>query len=275
MVNKPSADAGIGIGNVRVAGPNQVGITYVNNTASAVTPSAETYNFCALNEVPSASKITLYGVNVGAVAAVAGAMTVEVANTVNGVFPADVCLGVQKPTLQAGLLTGSGRVSAANTVQIDYANVTASPITPTGSEVYSAAILSEMPGSPLRQYVQTLSPSSVAANTTAEQTFIVNGLVCINSSPSTVVVNKPSGQAGLSIAGARISAANTLCVTYQNNTGAPVTPASEIYTIGNFQAVGTAGGFVSQAASATLQQVVELANELQATCQVTGQLKGA
>ena len=166
-------------------------------------------------------------------------------------------------------------MSAANTVQIDYANVTASPITPTGSEVYSAAILSEMPGSPLRQYVQTLSPSSVAANTTAEQTFIVNGLVCINSSPSTVVVNKPSGQAGLSIAGARISAANTLCVTYQNNTGAPVTPASEIYTIGNFQAVGTAGGFVSQAASATLQQVVELANELQATCQVTGQLKGA
>ena len=43
-VNKPSAQAGLGIAGIRVAGANSVGITFVNPTAGAIVPTAgETY----------------------------------------------------------------------------------------------------------------------------------------------------------------------------------------------------------------------------------------
>lgn len=74
----------------------------------------------------------------------------------------------------------------------------------------------------------TLSPSSVAANTTAEQTFTVPGLL-----PGDIVtVGKPTSQAGLGIVNARVSAANTLAITFSNNTGSPISPtASEVYQV--------------------------------------------
>jgi hypothetical protein len=76
-------------------------------------------------------------------------------------------------------------------------------------------------------YSQELAPASVAANTTAEQTFTVNGL----STNDVVIVNKPSLNAGIGIAGARVSAANTLAITYVNSSGGAVVPTTETYTI--------------------------------------------
>lgn len=74
----------------------------------------------------------------------------------------------------------------------------------------------------------TLSPSAVSANTSAEQTFTVNGL----EAGDHVVVNKPSAQAGLGIVGVRVSAANTLAITFGNFTASPITPtASEVYKV--------------------------------------------
>lgn len=48
--------------------------------------------------------------------------------TVTGVETGDVILAAIKPTLEAGLLIGTAWVSAANTVSIQVANVTGSPI---------------------------------------------------------------------------------------------------------------------------------------------------
>ena len=74
----------------------------------------------------------------------------------------------------------------------------------------------------------TLSPAQVAANTSAEQTFTVNGL----QSGDFVSVNKPTAQAGLGIVGARVSAANTLAITFGNYTGSAITPtASQVYLV--------------------------------------------
>ena len=74
----------------------------------------------------------------------------------------------------------------------------------------------------------TLSPAAVLANTTAEQTFTVNGLV----PGDMAVVTKPTAQAGLGIVGSRVSAANTLAITFSNNTGSSITPtASEVYLV--------------------------------------------
>lgn len=74
----------------------------------------------------------------------------------------------------------------------------------------------------------TLSPAQVAINTTAEQTFTVPGL----RTTDIVTVQKPTAQAGLGIVGARVSAANTLAITFSNNTGGAITPtAAQLYKV--------------------------------------------
>ncbi|MGE5621431.1 MAG: hypothetical protein ACM3VY_00240 [Candidatus Bathyarchaeota archaeon] len=74
----------------------------------------------------------------------------------------------------------------------------------------------------------TLSPAQVAANTTAEQTFTVTGL----KAGDFANVNKPTAQAGLFIAGVRVSADDTLAITFGNATASPITPtASEVYLV--------------------------------------------
>jgi hypothetical protein len=84
---------------------------------------------------------------------------------------------------------------------------------------------------PRFQGVRELSPVEVAAWTTVEQTFAVPG-------PHTdmfVEVQKPTGQAGLGIVGARVSDADELSINFANTTGNPITPtAAEDYTIVGF-----------------------------------------
>jgi hypothetical protein len=76
----------------------------------------------------------------------------------------------------------------------------------------------------------TISPAIVSANTTAEQTFTLSGLVA--STDSIIGVSKPTAQAGLGIVGWRVSADNTIAITFSNNTGSGITPtASQSYTI--------------------------------------------
>lgn len=76
-------------------------------------------------------------------------------------------------------------------------------------------------------YSQLLTPTSVAANTTAEQTFTVSNL----NTNDLVFVNKPSLDAGLGIVNTRVSAANTLAITYINATASPIVPTAETYKI--------------------------------------------
>lgn len=57
--------------------------------------------------------------------------------TVNGLKTTDFIMDVSKPTNQSGLFIAAYQVTAANTLQITYGNCSASPITPTASEVYT------------------------------------------------------------------------------------------------------------------------------------------
>lgn len=73
------------------------------------------------------------------------------------------------------------------------------------------------------------SPSSVAANTTAEQTVTVPGVVL--GQDFVIDVTKPTAQAGLAIGQTRVSAANTVAVVFVNATASPIVPtASQTYT---------------------------------------------
>lgn len=86
-----------------------------------------------------------------------------------------------------------------------------------------------------------LTPSIVAANTTAEQTFTVPGAL---TTDFLAEVNKPTAQAGLGIVGIRITAANTIGITFSNNTGAGITPtAGETYKFLLVRPDSTQSGF--------------------------------
>lgn len=73
-----------------------------------------------------------------------------------------------------------------------------------------------------------LTPAGVLTITSTEQTFTVNGLIVGDF----IQVQKPTAQAGLGIVGSRVTAANTLGITFMNTTAGTITPtAGEVYLI--------------------------------------------
>jgi hypothetical protein len=79
----------------------------------------------------------------------------------------------------------------------------------------------------IAKILQTITPASVAANTTVEQTFTVPGLVLVDN----VDVSTPSLVAGISVTNCRVSAANTLAIQFANNTAGALTPPVGTYNI--------------------------------------------
>lgn len=81
-----------------------------------------------------------------------------------------------------------------------------------------------------------LSPAQVSANTAAEQTFTVTGLLMADSlqpGDQILMITKPTNApAGVFPTTWRVSAADTLAITFANVTGGPLTPtALETYQI--------------------------------------------
>lgn len=72
----------------------------------------------------------------------------------------------------------------------------------------------------------SLTPASVGANTTAEQTFTVQGLL-----PTDFVGVSANVQNGVGIVGARVSANNTLAIRFSNNTAGGLTPTAGVYRV--------------------------------------------
>lgn len=73
----------------------------------------------------------------------------------------------------------------------------------------------------------SIDVASVAANTTAEQTFTIPGL----RTGDFVTVSKSSLSAGLGVVNARVSAADTIAISFVNATASPINPAAETYLI--------------------------------------------
>jgi hypothetical protein len=74
----------------------------------------------------------------------------------------------------------------------------------------------------------TISPALVAVNTTVEQTFTLQGVQL----GDVVSVTKPTTQAGLGIVNSRVTAANTIGITFANTTAGTITPtAGETYAV--------------------------------------------
>lgn len=274
IVNKPTVQAGLDIVGVRVAAVNQIGITFANFTAGTLTPTAgEAYTVLSTPGLSAiGTLLTFQGAVTGGT--IATVTTGEITITSGNFAAQDQVVGVSKPTLQAGLMAGSGRVASSTTMAVTFANPTGGTLTPTAAEVLTTTIQRQNAAAPLVLYQATLTPTSVATLTTAEQTFTVTGLIA----GSAVWVNKPSAQTGLGIVGARVSAANTLAVTFLNTTTGTLTPtAGEVYTVGNFQMpidTTTANSWVQPALPA-LANVEDLANSMRSGLVAIGAIAGA
>lgn len=276
QVSKPTSQTGLDIAGCRVVAANTLGITFVNATASPITPTAaETYTVTAMNGLDAVNNEVMYGFNVGTVGAItAGVVVSGGSTTLTGLLASDAVVGLFKPTAQAGatnVATPIYGIPTANTLTLYFLG-TGTGATPTASEVYTVKTTRLNPAAPLLMYSSNLTPTSVAANTTAEQTFTVTGLVA----GSVAWVNKPSWTNGIGIAGVRVSGANTLAITFSNSTSAAITPPAEAYLIGNFQVPAPgAGNVVYQTAAAVVTQLATMTNALRSALVSLGLIAGA
>lgn len=269
QVSKPTSQAGLDIVGCRIVSSTQgsavLGITFINVTAAPIVATAsEVYTIWSSAGIDCANNLLHYGFNVGTVGAIGPGVVITGGSTaLLGALATDRVVGILKPTLQAAATNAAivypgGSQFTADVLTLGFFGV-GTGYTPTAAEVYGVTAERLNPAGPLALYSQTLTPVSVAAITTAEQTFTVTGLVA----GSSVWVNKPSWQAGLGIAGVRVSAANTLAITFVNTTGVAIVPTSEAYIIGNFQQVAPgAGNSVTQDALQALDQTTTLANAI-------------
>lgn len=76
------------------------------------------------------------------------------------------------------------------------------------------------------KYEELFNPTSVAANTTSEQTITIANV----ASNDFVTVSKPTHTTGLGIVNVRVSAENTIAITFMNSTISSIDPPEEIYT---------------------------------------------
>ena len=95
--------------------------------------------------------------------------------------------------------------------------------------VYTGPVAAATLTTRIAHYVTTFTPTSVAANTCAAQSFTLTGLV---AGEFVINVTKGNPQAGLGIGGADVPSNNTLRLNFCNNTASPITPtASETYGV--------------------------------------------
>lgn len=79
----------------------------------------------------------------------------------------------------------------------------------------------------IRVYTPTITAASVAAATVAEQTFTVGGLTTADK----VIVNPAAIANATGIAGARVSAADTLAIRFVNPTAGALTPTAGTWAV--------------------------------------------
>lgn len=226
VVNKPTAQAGLGVGNPHVTTANQITINYANFTTASIAPTgSEVYAVATLRGWPTlTAKLSP--------TSVAGGTTVEQQFAVTGINAGDLVL-VNKPANQAGLDIVGYRAVSNGVLGITFTNTTAATITPTAGESYLVSTITTGVDAGSEDVIYGLTATgitSIAVTTTAEQSLTTAKGVA--ATDTIVGISKPTFQAGLAIVGGRVTAANAVAITYANPTAASIAPtASDVYMV--------------------------------------------
>jgi hypothetical protein len=275
-VVKPTDQLGLGIVGSRVVSNNTLGITFINNLTTAITPTAtEAYSVVALNGLLATNNMMVARVVLSALTGtpttISGVTTRTI--TVTGFAVTDTPLAIQRTLSQQDLALVGVNVNAANQLALTYVNTgqTASPVTPTTGETYVIPFQRPQIPQPLIVQSVTLTPTAIGALTTAEVTFAVS-----NITVSTVVwVNKSSFTSGIGVVGMRAVSANVIGITYVNNTAVTITPPTESYLVGNFPSILGAGHQIQQDVMSGLQTNFDLTAEIRQVLVSMGIMAGS
>lgn len=136
-ISKPAIQATTSVIGGRVTSAGVVGIAYANLFASQTPTSSEVY-LCTIQKQQPLNPSVIYTAALNATTC-AATTSVEATTTVTGLLVSSSVL-VNKPTLTPGIMITNARVSAANTLAIQYTNFTTSSIS-VPSETYTIANL--------------------------------------------------------------------------------------------------------------------------------------
>ena len=279
FVNKPTTQAGLGIGNVRVSAVSTVAVQYVNAaTSGAITPtSSETYGFALVPNLSSISPVVMYTVPASVITASTAVSTiVETTTTTMNLLAGDVAISASKPSIQNVLSVANYRIISSSGVLAIAMVAGTTGAVPTTSEAWSVGVFRAPMNAPIQLYSAALNATSVPATTTIEQTTTITGLI----SGATVWVNKPTHTPSIGIVNARVSAANTLAVQYMNYASTATAVPAETYIVG---ATGVSSPTPPSASSAAYTMSVDpadaqrviLTNEIRAALVGTNFIAGS
>lgn len=281
QINQSTANiANLAIGNVRVAGPNQIAVQFVNTGIANVAANANmTFNVIALPSLPTVCPVVQCSANMATLVATGTFLSNISTNPVNNITANDVVIGVATLLSNSNYAMGPSLCTANNINLSFYGNA----VTP-GAGCYTTTVHRNPGYPPMQVYSIYLAPSAVANNTTAEQVFTLPANITLFAN-SAVAVNKPSFTPGISIVNARANSTTTLGVTFMNTSTGTITPPAEFYTLASFtmptMVLANAAnsnattGAVAQVTSLTINQLVNLPNELQQSLQTLGAIKGS
>lgn len=278
--------AGLALGAPRVAGPNQIGITFINTTIANIAPTANVaYSILGLNELPAATPYVSVGLGLAK-----NATTANTANSTNYVITGlvtgvDQFVGIGAIAINANGGPMMGCIPSNNNFSLSYGpTATAVAFTP-ANEMAVATFYRPLAPTPISLNAVTLSPANVPANTIAEQVFTLPANMTFSLANMAVLVNKPTFTPGLAIVGARANTTGQLAINYMNYSTGVISPPTETYLFAAFnslQVTPTGGVFVAshadhwtaQYCSITVNQLIDLQNELQQALQIYGIIKG-
>ena len=291
IAGQPNAyTAGLGIGNLRAAGKNQVAVTYFNCTAANIAIPAANYAFVGLSSMPAISPFITIRANVTASnTSAAGSGT----GSTNYVIPGLMANDVGIATYGAALSTGANGtayilqppIAAANGLNMVYVGSNVASNCAAG--VYSHVFMRQQANAPILVFQAYISnATAVGVGNSSEQVFTLPSNITLSSSNNAtnfnvINCNKPSHTAGLSVVGCRANSNTQVAITYMNTSSVNITPPNEMYTFAYFPtpaatiSANVLAYQIVHQAGPTYSQLWQLVTELQQAAQMLGMIKGA
>ena len=290
VTGQPNAyTAGLGIGNMRVAGKNQIAVQYLNCTGSNIAIPAANYAFVGLSSMPAISpfmtiRANITAANTSGVGSGAGSTNY----VVPGMMANDVGIAAYGNVMTTGV-NGTAYIlqppiAAANAINDIYIGSNIASNRAAG--VYSYVFMRQQANAPMVVFQAFVSnATAVTAGNSSEQVFTLPSNITLSSSNNAtnfnvINCNKPSHTPGLSVVGCRANSNTQVAITYMNTSSVSITPPNEMYTFAYFPtpaATMSANILAYQVvyqAGATYSQLWQFVTELQQASQLSGFIKG-
>lgn len=287
-LQKPTEQAALMVGNVRVAANNTLAVQFLNIGNTAITPTAgEVYSYTAMLGAQGVSPIVVAGVNLGGstsgiatlTSVTSGGGNTPLSVKVTGINVDDLVIGVGQNTIP---MTAANQIflpevrvsSVINTMQFSFVNTnSALTITALSTDTWMIPVMRPNLVAPVTLLAATVVGAVIAPNSVTEIGATVTGLTV----SSAILAQKPSFTTGLTVVGSRITAATLgqIAIAIANPTTATLTLPSETYVIAAATPVLGTGHHVAQLVAPMSVQGLALTNEMRNALAGTGFIAGS